>query len=100
MDVLVAISSSGDVRHIKSTSVLTFLGDGTGSLEQGVTAKVGQEPHTVVATDFSGDGHVDLVVSNRTDATISILLGDGHGSFTTHATLNVNAVVQGAVVTK
>jgi hypothetical protein len=64
-----------------STTILIFFGDGTGSLVAGPILTVGKEPHTVVAEDFNKDGHLDLVNTNRTDGTISILLGDGHGNF-------------------
>jgi len=47
----------------------------------GPVLTVGQEPHTVVTGDFNHDGHLDLANTNRTDGTISILLGDGHGNF-------------------
>ena len=92
LDVAVPISSDSAIRHDLSTSVDLFLGDGTGKLNQAQTATVGQSPHSAVAHDFDGDGHIDLVVSNRTDGTISVLLGDGRGNFTTHATIDVNAL--------
>ena len=37
----------------------------------------------LLTPDFNKDGHLDLAVSNRTDGTVSILLGDGTGNFTT-----------------
>jgi hypothetical protein len=73
----------------RSTTVLTFLGDGTGNLTQGQPVTVGAGPHSALAADFNGDGHLDLAVTNRTDGTLSIMLGDGHGAFTTKATLTV-----------
>jgi hypothetical protein len=94
LDVAVPISSFGDRRHDLSTMVDVFLGDGTGMLTQAQTATVGQSPHTAVPYDFDGDGHIDLVVSNRSDGTMSVLLGDGHGNFTTHATITLNALPQ------
>ena len=42
---------------------------------------VGGGPHNVVAVDVNGDGKPDLVACNRTDATISIMLGNGDGTF-------------------
>lgn len=74
---------------IQSTTVLLFSGDGTGNLMTGQPITVGQNPHTTLAADFNQDGHLDLAVSNRGDATMSILLGDGHGGFTTKAVLPV-----------
>jgi hypothetical protein len=58
-------------------------------LVAGPSVTVGQEPHTVITADFNKNGHLDLAVSNRTDGTISILLGDGRGNFTLAATLSV-----------
>jgi hypothetical protein len=78
----------------RSTSVLTFLGDGRGKFTAGQTITVGSEPHSAVAADFNGDGHVDLAVTNRDDGTVSILLGAGDGTFTSHAVIPV-AVVPG-----
>ena len=92
LDVAVPISSLGERRGDLSTMVDIFVGDGTGMLTQVSTATVGQSPHSAVPHDFDGDGHIDLVVSNRTDGTISVLLGDGRGNFTTHATIDVNAL--------
>lgn len=72
---------------LPSTKLLTFFGNGDGSLTPGATLKVGAEPHSALALDFNGDGHVDLAVSCRTDATLNVLLGDGHGNFSTHAVI-------------
>ncbi|HEY3654562.1 MAG TPA: VCBS repeat-containing protein, partial [Steroidobacteraceae bacterium] len=74
---------------VQSTTVLLFAGDGTGNLLTGQTITVGQNPQTTLAADFNHDGHMDMAVSNRGDATMSILLGDGHGGFTTKAVLPV-----------
>jgi FG-GAP-like repeat len=75
--------------HTPSTHLLTFFGDGTGSLVSGPTLTVGQEPHTVIAVDVNKDGHLDLAVTNRTDGTVTVLLGDGHGNFTVSSTTSV-----------
>jgi hypothetical protein len=42
---------------------------------------VGREPASVLAHDLTADGHVDLVVANQGDNTLTILLGDGVGGF-------------------
>jgi len=75
--------------HDSSTQVLIFLGDGTGNLVQGTTVTAEEEPHTVVAKDLNGDGHVDLAVSNRTAGTVSIHLGSGTGTFTKVSSVSV-----------
>jgi len=83
---------SGTQRLPTSTSVLIFLGDGAGHFVQGQSATVGQEPGSLWAADFNKDGHVDLACSNRTDGTLSILLGNGDGTFATYQTIQLNNV--------
>ena len=43
---------------------------------------VGPSPRAVVAADFDGDGDQDLAVANRDSNTVTLLLGNGAGSFT------------------
>lgn len=82
LDVAFPQSGLNTDLHIHSRNLLIFFGDGTGKLVQQPTITVGQEPHTAITADFNRDGHLDLAVSNRTGATVSILLGDGQGHFT------------------
>ena len=72
-----------------STTMLIFFGDGTGGLIAGPAITVGAEPHTAVTGDFNKDGHLDVIVSNRTDGTIILLFGDGTGNFPTSTTYSV-----------
>jgi len=69
-----------------------LLGDGSGNLTSGEPLAVGQGPHTAITTDFNGDGHADLAVTDRRNATASILLGDGHGAFSSYAVIPVAAL--------
>ena len=85
----VAYPVTADASGTHSTTVLIFFGDGTGNLVAGPSVTVGQEPHSVIAADFDKDGHLDLAVTNRTNGTVSILLGDGIGNFTLSVTLSV-----------
>ena len=78
----------------RSTTVLIFLGNGRGNLTSGAPLTVGQEPHTAITTDFNGDGHADLAVTNRRDSTVSILPGDGKGAFSSHAVIPVAVLPQ------
>jgi hypothetical protein len=87
LDVAFPITSNQTVTQ--STTVLLFPGDGTGGLMTGQPITVGQNPHTALAADFNLDGHMDLAVTNRGDATLSILIGDGSGGFTIRETLPV-----------
>jgi hypothetical protein len=91
----VAFPQTGaSIQHEPSTTVLIFFGDGTGNLVAGPILTVGQEPHTAIATDVNHDGHLDLAVSNRTDGTVTVLLGDGHGNFTVSSTTSVLSPIE------
>ncbi len=72
-----------------STTMLIFFGDGSGGLIAGPAITVGAEPHTAVTADFNKDGHLDVVVSNRSDGTIIVLFGDGTGNFPTSSLYSV-----------
>jgi Bacterial Ig-like domain (group 3)/FG-GAP-like repeat len=62
--------------------VLLGHGDGTFSPANGSPITVGNFPEAVKIGDFNGDGLQDLAVANAKDDTISILLGNGDGTFT------------------
>ena len=59
-----------------------LLGDGSGRLiTPGTFFRTGRRPYERLRTaDFNHDGHPDIVTTNLDDDTVSILLGDGHGS--------------------
>src|SRR5215218_1544934 len=42
---------------------------------------VGSTPTTVTNADFNGDGKMDLAAQNGGDNTVSVLLGNGDGTF-------------------
>jgi hypothetical protein len=66
-------------------STLTILlgnGDGTFTPSSGSPVAVGRNPYALAAADLNSDGKLDLVVANSTDSTLSILLGNGDGTFT------------------
>jgi uncharacterized repeat protein (TIGR01451 family) len=50
---------------------------------------VGTSPVGIVTGDFNADGKIDLAVINYTDNTVSILLGNGDGTFTTQTPIAV-----------
>jgi hypothetical protein len=56
-------------------------GNSGGSVHQYAT---GNGPTWVVVGDFNGDKNLDLAVSNGTDNTVSVLLGNGDGTFLGH----------------
>ena len=65
-----------------ANSVTILLGNGDGTFGTGstITTGLGQGPAAVIASDFNGDGKLDLATANE-DGTVSILLGNGDGTF-------------------
>ena len=49
----------------------------------------GSDPTAIVAGDFNGDGRLDLAVANYGDDTVSVLLGNGDGTFQPQVTYAV-----------
>jgi len=45
------------------------------------TARTGNEPDSVAVADFNGNGIPDLAVANQDDSALTILLGNGDGTF-------------------
>ena len=61
-----------------------MLGSGDGTFAHQGTFEVGTGPESVAVGDFNGDGKLDLAVGNAgvgSDASVSILLGNGDGTF-------------------
>src|SRR6202044_861122 len=55
---------------------------GDGTFLPAVNYLVGEESTSVVTADFNHDGNLDLAVANNLSFYISILLGNGDGTFT------------------
>src|SRR5262249_59048238 len=76
------------IEALEDRTVLSFL--------PAITFPVGVDPRTVTVADFNRDGTPDLAVvnagSSSTSQTVSVLLGDGRGSFRPTST---TAVVNG-----
>jgi|GEM_PF-1702372 len=50
------------------------------------SVSVGNTPQGITTADLNGDGKLDLAVANSGDDTVTILLGNGNGAFTTKST--------------
>jgi hypothetical protein len=95
LDLAVANRGSNDV------SVL--LGNGDGTFQPQVTYDAGFAPRAIVVGDFRGDGRLDLAVVNAgnypSTGTVSVLLGNGDGTFQAQTTYGVgrnpSAIVAG-----
>jgi len=63
------------------SGVSILLGRGDGTFEPGVQYAAGDQPFSIVAADFNGDGNLDLAVANDLSPYLTILLGNGDGTF-------------------
>ncbi|MGB6158052.1 MAG: FG-GAP-like repeat-containing protein [Acidobacteriaceae bacterium] len=91
-----------------AVSVTTLLGNGDGTFTTSVSSPINYPPQdggdyisgTMVAADFNGDGKLDLaVVGDYVGGGISILLGNGDGTFTAKATTIEPNQEYGAIAT-
>jgi hypothetical protein len=74
LDLVVANSGANTV------TVLTGNGGISGTFTVAGSFPAGSGPNSIVASDFNGDGLLDLAISN-TGAGVSLLLGGGDGTF-------------------
>ena len=63
-----------------------------------MTAAVGSQPMQLTEADFDNDGKLDLAVSNYSDNTVSILLGNGDGTFQPQKTFSTLSAPFGIAV--
>jgi hypothetical protein len=83
------------VANPDSNNVSVLLGRGDGTFQQRVNYAVGLVPRSLTAGDFDGDGALDLAVANTGSGsvgythTVSILPGNGNGTFLAATTWDV-----------
>ena len=53
---------------------------------------VGRAPQAIVTGDFNGDGHEDVVTANGTSDDVSVLLGNGNGTFRSAVSFGVGKI--------
>ena len=75
-DLIVADSEDGAV------TILLNEGGGRFHAAPGSPFNCGSQPNDFAIADFNRDGHPDLAIVNTQTPFISIILGDGRGSFT------------------
>ncbi len=82
----------------QTNNVTILLGRGDGSFGP-LTARsffaTGMTPRWIVAGDFNGDGKVDLATANWEAGTISVLLGNGDGTFGANTDFTTGAYPDG-----
>jgi len=93
-----AVANKGD------NNVSILLGQGTNGVQNGTfsaqtTFATGNGPAGIATADFNNDGKPDLAVTNSTSSppTVSILLGNGDGTFTAHTDFTTGAGPAGIV---
>jgi FG-GAP-like repeat/Abnormal spindle-like microcephaly-assoc'd, ASPM-SPD-2-Hydin/Protein of unknown function (DUF1573) len=64
----------------------------------GVASSTGDSPVAVAAANFNGDSFMDLAIANESDNTVSILLGNGNGTFQPQVTYPTGAGPLGVAV--
>jgi subtilase family serine protease len=76
--------ATSDAEFAPSTSTV-YIGKGDGTFNKPVSYPTGYFPDGVVVADFNNDGVPDIAVTNQgdtgTNGTVSILLGNGDGTF-------------------
>ncbi|MFZ0393775.1 MAG: FG-GAP-like repeat-containing protein [Terracidiphilus sp.] len=77
----IAVTDGGYSESANLVSILLGNGDGTFRAGPESTFATGSNPWQIVAADFNGDGILDLAIANYDDDTITILLGNGDGTF-------------------
>jgi hypothetical protein len=75
---------SGGSSFAPSTSAAlpqTVIGVSANGFQTPVTYAAGTNPHGVVVSDFNGDGKADIALANTGSNSVSVLLGNGNGTF-------------------
>ena len=68
-------------RTTNNVAILLGRGDGTFAAAAGSPITVGNLPVTIASGDLAGNARADLAVVNQTDASVTILLNNGDGTF-------------------
>lgn len=76
----------GAIRFGLSDALARTVGDGT--FQDYTSYDAGSFANSITGGDLNGDGITDLAVTNRTDQTISVLLGNGNGTFRARSQFN------------
>ena len=86
------INGDGRLDIITTTSngigILFGNGDGTFLAPSTISTGVGSTPTSVKVADLNGDGKFDIVTANQGSDNLSVLLGNGNGTFKTPISLS------------
>ena len=82
-DLVVVNSASNNISILLgNTDPTTNVPNGTFTQAPGSPIAVGPSPRSIVIADFNGDGFLDLAIANQGDNSITLLRGNGDGTFT------------------
>jgi hypothetical protein len=89
-----AFADSDCVANCQPNAVSVILGNGDGTFQAPNTYSTGTtdtNTYALVAADLNGDGKIDLAAVNNATGTLSVLLGNGDGTFQQHVDYTVGA---------
>ena len=89
LDMAVTDAESPNISILFNTGDATFIGPAVFP-----AGPDGESPSQVAAADLNGDGHIDLVVTNPIDGSVSVLLNDGNGFFPSRTSHGAGLVPQ------
>ena len=81
VDGIVVVTSPASGQGNGQVQVFVPGADGTYQQSPTATFAVGPNPAAITVGDFNGDGTLDVAVINKDNSSLTILLGDGRGSF-------------------
>jgi hypothetical protein len=91
------------VADFQTQQVSVLLGNGDGTFQAAKTYAAGANPASIVIADFNGDGNLDLALTTTPSGSspgnlVSLLLGNGDGSFKAPALFGVGSLAYSAAV--